>query len=94
MEAMALRRPIISTFVAGIPELVHPGEHGWLVPAGDAEALVEAIVECLATGAEELGRMGQAARLRVQHRHNAYQEAARLYQLFQNGMHAPLRPNP
>ena len=25
MEAMALRRPVISTFVAGIPELVHPG---------------------------------------------------------------------
>ena len=40
MEAMALRRPVISTFVAGIPELVAPGEHGWLVPAGDVEALV------------------------------------------------------
>ena len=39
MEAMALRRPVISTFVAGIPELVRPGEHGWLVPAGDVEAL-------------------------------------------------------
>ena len=39
MEAMALRRPVISTFVAGIPELVQPGEHGWLVPAGDVEAL-------------------------------------------------------
>ena len=39
MEAMALRRPVISTYVAGIPELIHPGEHGWLVPAGDVEAL-------------------------------------------------------
>ena len=36
MEAMALRRPVISTYVAGIPELVRDGEHGWLVPAGDA----------------------------------------------------------
>ena len=35
MEAMALRRPVISTYVAGIPELVISGEHGWLVPAGD-----------------------------------------------------------
>ncbi|MDU1694718.1 MAG: glycosyltransferase, partial [Bradyrhizobium sp.] len=36
MEAMALRRPVISTYVAGIPELVRDQEHGWLVPAGDA----------------------------------------------------------
>jgi glycosyltransferase involved in cell wall biosynthesis len=35
MEAMALCRPVISTYVAGIPELVCAGEHGWLVPAGD-----------------------------------------------------------
>ena len=41
MEAMALRRPVISTFVAGIPELVKPGEHGWLVPSGDVEAVDE-----------------------------------------------------
>ena len=39
MEAMALRRPVISTFVGGIPELVHSGEHGWLVPAGDVDGL-------------------------------------------------------
>ncbi len=35
MEAMALRRPVLSTFVAGIAELVRPGLDGWLVPAGD-----------------------------------------------------------
>jgi glycosyltransferase involved in cell wall biosynthesis len=34
MEAMALRRPVLSTYVAGIPELVIPGENGWLFPAG------------------------------------------------------------
>ena len=39
MEAMALRRPVITTYVAGIPELVRDGENGWLVPAGDVEAL-------------------------------------------------------
>ena len=39
MEAMALRRPVITTFVAGIPELIQHGEHGWLVPAGDLESL-------------------------------------------------------
>ena len=47
MEAMALRRPVISTYIAGIPELVIPGEHGWLVPAGDVEALTKARRTCL-----------------------------------------------
>ncbi|RTL66656.1 MAG: glycosyltransferase, partial [Hyphomicrobiales bacterium] len=37
MEAMALRRPVISTYVAGIPELVRDGETGWLVPAGSID---------------------------------------------------------
>jgi glycosyltransferase involved in cell wall biosynthesis len=54
MEAMALRRPVISTFVAGIPELVSNGEHGWLVPSGDLEALAEAIRKCLDTPADIL----------------------------------------
>ena len=39
MEAFFLERPVISTYVAGIPELVTPGKNGWLTPAGDAEAL-------------------------------------------------------
>jgi colanic acid/amylovoran biosynthesis glycosyltransferase len=43
MEAMALQRPVISTYVAGIPELVIPAEHGWLVPAGDVDALTHAV---------------------------------------------------
>jgi glycosyltransferase involved in cell wall biosynthesis len=34
MEALALGRPVISTYVAGIPELVEPGVCGWLVSAG------------------------------------------------------------
>jgi colanic acid/amylovoran biosynthesis glycosyltransferase len=91
MEAMALRRPVISTFIAGIPELVRPGEHGWLVPAGDAEALVEAIEKCLATGTEELSRMGQAARLCIQLGHDADLEATKLYGLFQRELNASSR---
>ena len=83
MEAMALRRPIISTFVAGIPELVHPGKHGWLVPAGDVEALVGAMQDCLDTPAETLARMGEAAQKRVLARHNVDTQAAQLAELFQ-----------
>ena len=85
MEAMALRRPVISTFVAGIPELVHSGEHGWLVPAGDVESLVAAIQNCLELPLETMTRMGNAARARVLERHNIDKEAAKLTALFQAG---------
>jgi colanic acid/amylovoran biosynthesis glycosyltransferase len=74
MEAMALRRPIISTFVAGIPELVVSGEHGWLVPAGDIFALVNAIAECLEASVPSLERMGAGGRLCVTARHNIEDE--------------------
>ncbi len=65
MEAMALQRPVISTYVAGIPELVRPGTDGWLVPAGDVDALADAMQACLEAPADELTRMGTAARARV-----------------------------
>jgi colanic acid/amylovoran biosynthesis glycosyltransferase len=83
MEAMALRRPVISTFVAGIPELVHPGEHGWLVPAGDVEALAQAMQTCLDAPADTLLRMGEAAHKRVLARHSVDTAAAKLTKLFQ-----------
>jgi colanic acid/amylovoran biosynthesis glycosyltransferase len=82
MEVMALRRPVISTFIAGIPELVRSGEHGWLVPASDVEALADAMRACLTAPMEELIRMGEAARLRVLLRHNIDKEAGMLVKLF------------
>ena len=82
MEAMALGRPVISTFVAGIPELVIPGEHGWLVPAGDVEALAGAMQACLEAPGELLTRMGKAAQERVRARHNVDLQAAQLAKLF------------
>lgn len=82
MEAMALRRPVISTFVAGIPELVIPGEHGWVVPAGDVDALADAMRACLDAPADRLARMGEAAHQRILERHNVDTEAAKLAELF------------
>jgi glycosyltransferase involved in cell wall biosynthesis len=86
MEAMALRRPVISTFVAGIPELVQPGENGWLVPAGDVEALTDVIRACLETPVETLARMGEMAHQRVRERHNVDTEASKLGRLFQTAV--------
>ena len=78
MEAMALCRPVISTYVAGIPELVHDAETGWLAPAGDIDALARAIEACIAASPEQLARMGEAARARVLERHDIDREARKL----------------
>jgi len=80
---MALRRPVIITFVAGIPELIQHGEHGWLVPAGDLESLAGAMEECLRTAPETITRMGESARQRVLQRHDVDKEAAKLIKLIE-----------
>jgi colanic acid/amylovoran biosynthesis glycosyltransferase len=82
MEALALGRPVVSTFVAGIPELVQDKVHGWLVPAGDVERLADAIRELLTTPPERLAAMGKAGAARVAERHDAEREAGRLAELF------------
>ncbi|MNJ14938.1 Alpha-D-kanosaminyltransferase [compost metagenome] len=78
MEAMALRRPVLTTYVAGIPELVRQGENGWLFPAGAVEELAAAMADCLAQPVDTLQRMGEAAYQRVLQRHDIDSEAARL----------------
>jgi len=47
IEAMACGRPIVSTAVSGIPELVESGASGILVPPRDRTALVESVGEVL-----------------------------------------------
>jgi glycosyltransferase involved in cell wall biosynthesis len=82
MEAMALRRPVLTTYVAGIPELVRQGENGWLFPAGAVNELATALADCLAQPVEVLQRMGEAAYQRVLERHDIDTEAAKLAELF------------
>lgn len=81
MEALALGRPVISTYVAGIPELVEPGVCGWLVPAGSLEALTAGMRRALDAAPQELTAMGLAGRARVARDHDAATEAARLLAL-------------
>ncbi len=89
MEALALGRPVISTYVAGIPELVRSGTEGWLVPAGDARALAGAMADALLMPAAQATRMGAAGRERVAARHAISNEAARLKTLFRSVLARP-----
>jgi len=51
--AYALRTPVITTDVGGLPEVVADGETGFIVPARSAESLAKAIVEYYRGGYEE-----------------------------------------
>jgi colanic acid/amylovoran biosynthesis glycosyltransferase len=82
MEALALNRPVISTYVAGIPELVVPGINGWLVPASSVEDLAAAMRAALDASTGQLERMGRAGAERVLREHHAGNEAGRLINLF------------
>jgi len=81
MEAFALRRPVISTYIAGIPELVD-STCGWIVPPGDVPALTSAIRDCLTRDAEDLTAMGHIGRSRVEARHDVRGSAALLRDAF------------
>jgi glycosyltransferase involved in cell wall biosynthesis len=63
LEYMALGRPIVTTSVGGIPEIVEDGRHALLVPPGDAAALSGAIERLLDDPAERL-RLGSEAAAR------------------------------
>jgi colanic acid/amylovoran biosynthesis glycosyltransferase len=82
MEALALGRPVVTTYIAGIPELVENGVNGWLVPAGSATALAGAIAEALRAPTETLARMGRVGAARVAALHDASREAAKLAEMF------------
>ncbi|MGC8605675.1 MAG: glycosyltransferase family 4 protein, partial [Desulfomonilaceae bacterium] len=47
LEALAHRLPVVSTDVCGIPEVIHNGTTGLLVPQNDPESLAKAILEML-----------------------------------------------
>jgi colanic acid/amylovoran biosynthesis glycosyltransferase len=82
MEALALGRPVITTAIAGIPELVQSGVTGWLVPAGSVDDLVTAMREALHAPPERLAEMGRAGAALVAHQHDAANEACKLAALF------------
>ncbi|MCV2893379.1 glycosyltransferase family 4 protein [Lentibacter sp. XHP0401] len=96
MEAMAAGLPVITTRIAGVPELVKDGENGWLVAAGDEDGLRGAI-EALLGDPARAAKMGAAGREAVCAEFDAGIEARRLAGLFHaypSGKTAQLRPEP
>ena len=82
MEALALRRPVIATAIAGNPELLEAGVTGWLVPAGSVEALAGAMRAALQASPVLLEEMGRAGAVLIALQHDVSREARKLAMLF------------
>jgi colanic acid/amylovoran biosynthesis glycosyltransferase len=82
MESLALGRPVVTTTVAGIPELVQDGKCGFLVPAGDVDRLADSMNTVLKTPIDQLTSMGEFGATQVKSRHAANTEASKLISLF------------
>jgi glycosyltransferase involved in cell wall biosynthesis len=68
IEALAAGRPVVSTRVGGVPDVVEEGETGFLVRRGDTHAMAERL-ELLARDPERARAMGEAGRARVLERY-------------------------
>ncbi len=88
MEALALGRPVISTYIAGIPELVDQA-CGWMVPAGSVEDLTDAMRGCLAASDATLAEMGRCGAERVGRRHSVNHQASRLAAMIRGEVPGP-----
>jgi colanic acid/amylovoran biosynthesis glycosyltransferase len=58
MEAMISRVPVVATSISGVPELVRPGETGWLVPPENVSTLADVLSEIYHNPAEAERRAG------------------------------------
>lgn len=66
MEAMALRKPIITTSIPGCMETVDDGVNGYLVRPRDVDSLVNALRLFLSLSDEEQKTMGQYGRRKAE----------------------------
>ena len=90
LEAMAMRLPVVSTAVGGIPDLVEPGVTGFLVESGDRLALSDRLA-WLATRPPMALEVADVAQQRVLERHTMQRMAKEYEALYVRLLAAPAR---
>jgi glycosyltransferase involved in cell wall biosynthesis len=81
LEAMAVGLPVITTAVAGIPELVEDNQNGLMYQPHDVEGISSGIIELLRS-AEKRRQLGDAGSKKVKEQFDVAQAAKRLKTLF------------
>jgi glycosyltransferase involved in cell wall biosynthesis len=82
LEAMASARPVVSTRLAGIPELVVDGQTGMLAPPGDSTAVAHALEQLLRDPELRL-RFGHSGRARIEQDFRIEQTVAPLMEMLE-----------
>jgi len=70
IEALAAGRPVVSTDVGGVSDVVQPGATGFLTPPGDVAAVADGLQRLAHLSPEERGRMGALGRASVVDRYS------------------------
>ncbi len=81
MEAMAMEIPVISTKIAGIPELIEDYKNGFLVDASDEVQLAELMIK-LINGQSDLELIRRNARKKVEEKYNIEKNINGMIELF------------
>jgi len=85
LECMALQKPVIATSVGGIPEIVIPGENGFLHEHEDSIGLASAIIS-LIESPERCEKLGKAAKEYVRKNYSKKQFADDISTAYYNVM--------
>jgi glycosyltransferase involved in cell wall biosynthesis len=87
LEALRFERPVIASAVGGIPDIVRPGETGWLVAPGDPEAIAGAALEIARDPASALG-IARKGRRFVEERFSLEHVVAELTEVYRSAIRA------
>jgi glycosyltransferase involved in cell wall biosynthesis len=89
LEAFAYGKPVIGARIGGIPEMIADGENGLLFDPGNVDDLKLKIEQMSAMPDREIGRMGQAARRKVEQEYSAGAHYAKLMDVYRLAMGRP-----
>ena len=79
LEAMSSGVPVIGTTAEGLPELIRPGETGFLLPVGDVEGMARRAIEILSDAKMHESMSAAARRIAVEK-----YEASRIVPMYEN----------
>jgi glycosyltransferase involved in cell wall biosynthesis len=86
VEAQAIGLPCISTFHAGIPEMIPQENHKFLAEEGNVEQIKECIIKLLNTDETELKEIIKRGRIKVEKEFNLQNEVKKLIDLYNESL--------